>query len=209
MIFMTTRRKKKAPDPEPICIAFRFSHYSPMPQFKLFRFYIRFCGQYFSLAANAVAATATYTQKSAKSPSSDGYPNVNLALDATNLPTGYGLGGSNLSLRPEYKAGYAVEVGSANALSVFGTLLQPDGTPPSPDNGGRDAGRRGTAAHRALHQLQGQVRRRRPRRRRLDHHRQYRRWAPHLFRVRGRRRYRAGERRPTSSNQQRKTRCAP
>jgi outer membrane usher protein len=55
--------------------------------------------------------------------------NVSLPIDATDIPPGYSLGQANLSLSPEYKAGYAIEVGSADALTAFGTLLLPSGKP--------------------------------------------------------------------------------
>lgn len=54
---------------------------------------------------------------------------VNLPIDATDVPPGYSLGQSTLAVTPEYKAGYAVELGSANALSAFGTLHLPTGRP--------------------------------------------------------------------------------
>jgi len=54
---------------------------------------------------------------------------VTLPIDATDVPPGYSLGQASLSVSPEYKAGYAVEVGSADALSAFGTLLLPTGKP--------------------------------------------------------------------------------
>lgn len=54
---------------------------------------------------------------------------INLPVDATNLPTGYGLGDGTLAITPEYKAGYAIDVGSANAMSAYGTLLKHNGKP--------------------------------------------------------------------------------
>lgn len=54
---------------------------------------------------------------------------VNLPIDATDVPPGYSLGQSSLAVTPEYKAGYAVTLGSADALSAFGTLLLPNRKP--------------------------------------------------------------------------------
>jgi outer membrane usher protein len=57
------------------------------------------------------------------------YTDTRLPLHASDLPLGYSLGSASLAVRPPYKAGYAVEVGSDSALSVYGTLLGPDHQP--------------------------------------------------------------------------------
>lgn len=57
------------------------------------------------------------------------YATTSHALDATDLPLGYSLGTAILTVTPPYKAGYAIEVGSDAALSVYGTLLDARGAP--------------------------------------------------------------------------------
>ncbi|WP_414462424.1 hypothetical protein [Hyphomicrobium sp. DY-1] len=52
-----------------------------------------------------------------------------LALDAINLPEGYSLGEGNMALKPDYRAGYAVEVGSDHAMTVRGVLVDGSGEP--------------------------------------------------------------------------------
>jgi len=54
-----------------------------------------------------------------------------LTYDVNNLPVGYDLGTREFALRAPYKAGYALTVGSANAVTVFGTLLDREGKPVS------------------------------------------------------------------------------
>lgn len=54
-----------------------------------------------------------------------------LAVDAINLPTGYSLGDASITVKPPYRAGYAIEVGSNHAMSAYGTLTDELGQPVS------------------------------------------------------------------------------
>ena len=57
------------------------------------------------------------------------YANHSIPIDVADLPVGYSLGSGTFDLYAPYKSGYALEVGSSHSVSVFGTLLQADGTP--------------------------------------------------------------------------------
>lgn len=57
------------------------------------------------------------------------YSHVQYPLDATDIPDGYGLGTSNLSVKSPYHAGYAVPLGSDMPLTAYGTLLDASGVP--------------------------------------------------------------------------------
>ena len=48
-------------------------------------------------------------------------------IDIDDLPIGYSLGRSNFDTFAPYKAGYALDVGSANSVSVYGTLVDDAG----------------------------------------------------------------------------------
>ncbi len=52
-----------------------------------------------------------------------------LRYDVEDLPVGYDLGDREFTLKPSYKSGYALIVGSAHSVSAFGTLLDGDGEP--------------------------------------------------------------------------------
>jgi outer membrane usher protein len=65
-----------------------------------------------------------------------------LPIDASNLPLGYSLGDAMLKVKPPYKAGYAVEVGSDHAMSVFGSLVDERGEPLSLTTGTATCGGR-------------------------------------------------------------------
>ena len=65
---------------------------------------------------------AVITDVPAYSPSS-------LPIDVADLPLGYSLGAGAFDLRGSYRAGYVLEVGSANSVSAVGTLLDEDGEP--------------------------------------------------------------------------------
>ncbi len=52
-----------------------------------------------------------------------------IPVDVADLPIGYSLGAAAFDLRAPYKSGYALEVGSGRSVSVYGTLLNGDGTP--------------------------------------------------------------------------------
>lgn len=54
-----------------------------------------------------------------------------VSVDVDNLPLGYSLGSGSFDTFAPYKAGYAFQVGSANSVSVYGTLVQEDGEPVS------------------------------------------------------------------------------
>ena len=51
------------------------------------------------------------------------YAASNVVVDVADLPAGYSLGAGAFDLKAGYKAGYALEVGSAYSVSVYGTLL--------------------------------------------------------------------------------------
>ena len=57
------------------------------------------------------------------------YAVTNLPVDVDNLPTGYSLGKGGFDLKAPYRAGYALEVGSANSVSAYGTLHDASGLP--------------------------------------------------------------------------------
>lgn len=52
-----------------------------------------------------------------------------LSVDVDDLPLGYSLGRGTYEINAPYKAGYAIEVGSANSVSVYGQLMAADGQP--------------------------------------------------------------------------------
>ena len=54
-----------------------------------------------------------------------------LPIDVENLPPGYSLGQSGFDLKPPYRAGYVLPVGSDAAVSAYGVLLDPRGDPVS------------------------------------------------------------------------------
>lgn len=57
------------------------------------------------------------------------YNPTTVPIDVADLPIGYSLGSGTYDTVAPYKAGYAIEVGSANAVSVYGTLVGRDGAP--------------------------------------------------------------------------------
>ncbi len=57
------------------------------------------------------------------------YVSSTIPIDVADLPIGYSLGAGAFDTFAPYKAGYALEVGSAYSVSVFGTLLAADGQP--------------------------------------------------------------------------------
>ena len=57
------------------------------------------------------------------------YSSTSLPIDVVGLPIGYSLGAGTYDVRPPYRGGYLVEVGSAYSVSVFGTLLNATGEP--------------------------------------------------------------------------------
>ena len=59
------------------------------------------------------------------------YGHVSYPLDATDVPPGYSLGTSALTVKAPYRAGYAVELGSDRNITVFGTLNDIHGEPAS------------------------------------------------------------------------------
>jgi outer membrane usher protein len=50
-------------------------------------------------------------------------------VDVKNLPPGYSLGNGAFDVIAPYRAGYALQVGSANSVSAFGRLLRADREP--------------------------------------------------------------------------------
>ncbi len=54
-----------------------------------------------------------------------------IPIDVDDLPLGYSLGSGAFDTFAPYKGGYAIEVGSAYSVSVYGTLLMADGQPVS------------------------------------------------------------------------------
>jgi outer membrane usher protein len=59
------------------------------------------------------------------------YAPTSLPVDVADLPVGYSLGSGIYEVAPPYKAGYALQVGSSYAVTVFGTMLAMDGEPVS------------------------------------------------------------------------------
>ncbi|MBX9924897.1 MAG: fimbrial biogenesis outer membrane usher protein, partial [Hyphomicrobiaceae bacterium] len=57
------------------------------------------------------------------------YAPTSVAIDVADLPVGYSLGAGTFDVAAPYKGGYALMVGSSASVSVFGTLLNTDGTP--------------------------------------------------------------------------------
>jgi outer membrane usher protein len=57
------------------------------------------------------------------------YAPTNFGVDVADLPVGYSLGAGAFDLQAGYKTGYALEVGSNDSVSVYGTLLQANGEP--------------------------------------------------------------------------------
>lgn len=57
------------------------------------------------------------------------YSSSTVPVDVADLPLGYSLGAGGFDLRGSYRAGYALEVGSAYSVSVVGTLLDETGEP--------------------------------------------------------------------------------
>jgi len=57
------------------------------------------------------------------------YTGTSLPVDVNGLPIGYSLGAGTFDVLAPYKAGYALQVGSASSVSAFGTLMRSDSTP--------------------------------------------------------------------------------
>jgi outer membrane usher protein len=57
------------------------------------------------------------------------YTRNTIPVDVGDLPVGYSLGAGAFDVVAPYKAGYALEVGSASSVSVYGTLLTADFSP--------------------------------------------------------------------------------
>lgn len=57
------------------------------------------------------------------------YTRSTIPIDVADLPIGYSLGTGALETNAPYRAGYALEVGSAYSVSAYGTLLKADGEP--------------------------------------------------------------------------------
>ncbi len=57
------------------------------------------------------------------------YAPANVGVDVDDLPIGYSLGAAAFDFRAGYKQGYALEVGSAYSVSVYGTLTGANGEP--------------------------------------------------------------------------------
>lgn len=62
-------------------------------------------------------------------PSLPPYFNRTLEIEAPDAPAGTSLGGQVFSIRPGYRSGYRLEVGSGSNVSVVGTLVGRDGAP--------------------------------------------------------------------------------
>lgn len=63
------------------------------------------------------------------------YAAVQYPLDAENIPDGYSLDASHLSVQTPYRAGYAIALGSDMPLTAYGTLLDANGKPVSLQQG--------------------------------------------------------------------------
>lgn len=57
------------------------------------------------------------------------YAPASLPVDVADLPAGYSLGAGAFDVLPKYRQGYALEVGSAYSVSVYGVLEQASGVP--------------------------------------------------------------------------------
>ena len=57
------------------------------------------------------------------------YSPASLAVDVADLPVGYSLGQGAFDLMPPLRAGYALEVGSSESVSAYGTLQNAAGEP--------------------------------------------------------------------------------
>jgi outer membrane usher protein len=57
------------------------------------------------------------------------YARNTIPVDVNGLPVGYSLGSGALDVVAPYRAGYALEVGSASSVSAYGTLLTGDFAP--------------------------------------------------------------------------------
>lgn len=57
------------------------------------------------------------------------YAAASTSIDVADLPIGYSLGSGTFDTYAPYKAGHIFQVGSSNAMSVYGTLLKSDGEP--------------------------------------------------------------------------------
>ena len=57
------------------------------------------------------------------------YRNASVATDVEDLPLGYDLGAGLVEVEPPYKAGYYVEIGSDNQVTLTGNLLDGSGEP--------------------------------------------------------------------------------
>jgi outer membrane usher protein len=57
------------------------------------------------------------------------YSPSSIPIDVADLPVGYSLGAGAFDTFAPYRGGYALEVGSAYAVSAYGTLLKTDGEP--------------------------------------------------------------------------------
>jgi outer membrane usher protein len=57
------------------------------------------------------------------------YTRSTIPIDVADLPIGYSLGAGAFETNAPYRAGYALEVGSAASVSAYGTLLKADGEP--------------------------------------------------------------------------------
>jgi outer membrane usher protein len=57
------------------------------------------------------------------------YTPNNISVDVKDLPPGYSLGNGAFDVIAPYRAGYALQVGSANSVSAFGTLLRANREP--------------------------------------------------------------------------------
>ncbi len=62
-------------------------------------------------------------------PSLAAYRTARVAYDAPEAPTGYDLGSATYDINAPYKAGYALQVGSAYTTTTIGTLLDAEGKP--------------------------------------------------------------------------------
>jgi outer membrane usher protein len=62
-------------------------------------------------------------------PSMPAYAANRIDFDVDDLPPGYDLGEGLFDLRPKYRSGYALTVGSAYTVTAIGTLLAGDGRP--------------------------------------------------------------------------------
>jgi outer membrane usher protein len=63
------------------------------------------------------------------------YSDQTIPIDVADLPVGYSLGAGGFDLKPSYRSGYALQVGSGYSVTAFGVMIDRDGKPLSLSSG--------------------------------------------------------------------------